>query len=123
MFTKGEMAKILETEAKKFRLLLPTKRFLKVRQGNTIGEELAWSLIESFLKHCYSAEPKLEEVKFQLQKAAWHWAPVALYNIRRNSHTKQVRTFNRNTLDALLVDYINFAYLPGDLGLNVEHIR
>jgi len=130
VITNGEMAKILETEAKHFRKSIHAKNFLKVWGDDIIDENMARELAILFLSTCFvvskSSAEKLKKVKRRLWKDIWNWAPNAAANIQRSKRKNPAygkTTLDQDALDALLVDYINHTYMPGDLGLLVEHIR
>lgn len=131
MLTMIEMAKILETEAKFFRESKLAKKFLKARAGNIINENIAQELGILFYAFCFKQSKsgnaeRLQEARHRLWKKMRAWAPNALASIQCNDDIYQTHgktTLDQDTLDALLVDYINHTYLPAELGLDVDHIR
>lgn len=121
----GEFSRILEARAKKYR-----KKLLLALLSEELGKQVDDSAIVRIIS------PFVQEVTADLNgdslaiRKLWQsfaeFIPEAVALVKRNQHMHNANgsgVLDGNHADALLVSFINFAYLPGDLGLHIHHIK
>ena len=119
----GEFAEILFRKAKQYHDSNEYKVGVAKLTGNTLDEGVIIELLSPLLTIC---EQELDDDSFfLLKKQLEQWVPFALESIHRNNHLNQAgdcKILNQDTADALIVNFINHACRPLDLGMRADDL-
>ncbi|MCX6757384.1 MAG: hypothetical protein NTZ44_00660 [Candidatus Nomurabacteria bacterium] len=117
----GELANRLTTDAKVFRNKKLITEVLPKVNGQEITEENVKKFINEFL-----TQVKLPaDVRDVIDLKLGDYSKRALNSIRRNNHMNDYEsgnTFNQISAEAILVDFINYACMPLDLGFYTKDL-
>lgn len=121
----GAVADVLIEGARRYRNSPNAEAKLASSTGRPIDTDLAKELITPLLTLCNEVITE-EDVRVGLQERLKKWAPSALERIHLNQHMNTAgggSTLNQDTADALIVDFVNFACIPLDLGLYARDLQ
>lgn len=116
MASYSQLADCLVREARNHR---HSEAFIALRDrfcDQPINYDVATHLIDGLIKLASVVLPEVTDV---LRKRGIEWAIIAAESIQRNRHMNNaggMHLVNNFTADALLVDYVNYACVPLDLG-------
>lgn len=121
----GEFSKILIEEARSYRNSELVHIILPKVLGQEIDDALVTKLLSPFLERVVKRINE-KELNQRLLNDFSYFVPNAVELVRRNKHMNKASgsgLLDKEHADAILVAFINIAYLPGDLGLYTHYLQ
>jgi len=119
-----EFSRVLENRAKKYRKKLLLALLSEV--GEQINDSAIVRIISPFVQEVTTDLNGDSLAIRKLWQSFAEFIPEAIALVKRNQHMHNANgsgVLDVDHADALLVSFINFAYLPGDLGLHTYHLK
>lgn len=121
----GDFVNLIVPQAETYRNGERIQQIIESLNGQRISPEVTRQIIEPFVELVCQHLTE-EGVKQGLKRRLDAWLPDAKTLIERNRHmhdASDTKTLNRDSADALLVSFVNYACIPLDLALYASDLR